>query len=103
MLINARTPIARFRIGCFIVSFITLLYSTSVLRRIFGRRRWIVFACYEEIATNLFILFSVVRRMMIALVEADHHNVIHIDSMGLDGEMRRHVISNSLKGQCLMI
>lgn len=40
---------------------------------------------------------------MIALVEADHHNVIHIDSMGLDGEMRRHVISNSLKGQCLMI
>ncbi|PZC70778.1 hypothetical protein B5X24_HaOG214931 [Helicoverpa armigera] len=37
-------------------------------------------------------------RMMVAVVESDMHNVIHIDSIGLDGQDRRHVIMNNLRG-----
>ncbi|XP_075985090.1 putative vitellogenin receptor yl [Anticarsia gemmatalis] len=37
-------------------------------------------------------------RMMVAVVESEQHNIIHIDSMGLDGEDRKHIILNNLKG-----
>nr|WRY74151.1 vitellogenin receptor 3 [Athetis dissimilis] len=37
-------------------------------------------------------------RMMVAVVESEMHNSIHIDSIGLDGQGRKHVVMNNLKG-----
>lgn len=37
-------------------------------------------------------------RMLVALVEGGEQNRIHIDSIGLNGEERKHIIMNNLKG-----
>nr|AOX13593.1 vitellogenin receptor [Spodoptera exigua] len=45
-----------------------------------------------------FCLLSDYGRMLVAVVESEMHNTIHVDSIGLDGSQRRHVIMNNLKG-----
>ncbi|XP_026728447.1 vitellogenin receptor-like [Trichoplusia ni] len=37
-------------------------------------------------------------KLMVAVVESDFNHNVHIDSIGLDGEGRRHVVMNNLKG-----
>ncbi|KAF9813271.1 hypothetical protein SFRURICE_017003 [Spodoptera frugiperda] len=45
-----------------------------------------------------FCILSDYGRMLVAVVESEMHNTIHIDSIGLDGNQRRHVLMNNLKG-----
>ncbi|KAG6453900.1 hypothetical protein O3G_MSEX008367 [Manduca sexta] len=37
-------------------------------------------------------------KMLVAVVESEEDNAIHVDSIGLDGEGRQHLIMNNLKG-----
>nr|AYA29178.2 vitellogenin receptor [Samia ricini] len=37
-------------------------------------------------------------KMLVAIVESDDNNNVHVDSIGLDGEGREHIIMNNLKG-----
>ncbi|CAB3229414.1 unnamed protein product [Arctia plantaginis] len=63
-----------------------------------SRKRAEVYKFGNEETPISFCLMPDYGRMMVAVVETDQHNNIHIDSIGLDGHERRHVISNNLKG-----
>lgn len=37
--------------------------------------------------------------MLVAIVESEQSNEIHVDSIGLDGEDRKHLLMNNLMGE----
>ncbi|XP_068625224.1 vitellogenin receptor Yl [Battus philenor] len=51
----------------------------------------------EEIPISLCVM-SDYGRMLVAIVESEQNNEIHVDSIGLDGEDRKHMILNNLMG-----
>ncbi|XP_013181939.1 PREDICTED: putative vitellogenin receptor isoform X2 [Papilio xuthus] len=51
----------------------------------------------EEIPISLCVM-SDYGRMLVATVESEQNNEIHVDSIGLDGEDRKHLLMNNLMG-----
>lgn len=63
-----------------------------------SRKRAVVYRFEDHEVPISFCVLTDTGRMLVAVVENELHNNIHIDSLGLDGVERRHVIMNNLKG-----